>query len=298
MRYDLTSLDIFVTAAETGSLTRTAELKHLALSAISKRITELEQTAGSELLTRHARGVSLTAAGQSMLHYARQIMRLMDCMSVELNEYTGGLKGVVRLQASTSALVQFLPSELEAFLQRYPLIRMQIEERTGAAIVRAVIEGTADVGILGSHTPLRDLTAYPYHSDRLALGVPIGHVLARRKAVSFREVLPFPFVGPHADSSLWTLMMEAASAAGGSIEPRIQVSSFECMCLLVTAGLGVALLPEQVLMPHVVARRLALLRVKDAWTQRKIVIVARNPEHLSSTTRALIEHLSSPAGSP
>ncbi|AHF66579.1 helix-turn-helix domain-containing protein [Pseudomonas cichorii] len=71
MRYDLTSLDVFITVAEERNLTRSARIRHLAVSAISKRITELEAQVGSPLLLRNARGVELTPAGQSMLFYAR-----------------------------------------------------------------------------------------------------------------------------------------------------------------------------------------------------------------------------------
>ena len=295
MRYDLTSLQIFVTVAETANLTRAAEQQHLALSAISKRITELEELAGAPLLLRHARGVSLTPAGQSMLHYARQMLQLMDRMRGELSEYAGGLKGVIRLHASTSALVEFLPSELQSFLARYPMIRLQIEERTGAAIVRAVADGSADLGILGDHTALRGLASLPYHTDRLALGVYSTHPLARRKRMHFAQALDFDFVGPHAESSLWALMIQAAQNAGRTIEPRIQVSSFECMCLLVEAGLGIALLPERVLAPRSVAGSMHVVQLQDAWAQREIVIAVRDADNLPHTTRTLIEHLRQPA---
>lgn len=294
MRYDLISLEVFVAVADAANLTRAAEQQHLAVSAISKRITELEDTAGTALLQRHARGVSLTPAGQSLLHYARQMLQLVNRMKGELSEYAGGLKGVIRLHASTSALVEFLPPELKSFLERYPMIRLQIEERTGAAIVRAVADGTADIGILGNHTPLRGLASLPYHSDRLALGVPKSHPLARRKAMHFAEALDCDFVGPHAESSLWTLMTQAAQSADKVIEPRIQVSSFECMCMLVEAGLGIALLPERVLAPHVDLGHLSMVQLKDSWAQRQIVIVARDLDNMPFTTRALIEHLRQP----
>ncbi|MDM0109183.1 LysR substrate-binding domain-containing protein [Variovorax sp. J22R24] len=225
------------------------------------------------------------------------MLQLMERMRGELSEYAGGLKGVIRLHASTSALVEFLPPELHAFLKRYPMIRLQIEERTGAAIVRAVADGTADIGILGNHTPLRGLAALPYHSDRLALGVPKTHALARRKTIQFSEALAFDFVGPHAESSLWTLMMQAAQSSGKQIEPSIQVSSFECMCLLVEAGLGIALLPERVLAPHAESGHLAVVRLKDAWAERQIVIVVRDMDNMPFTTRALIEHLREPIAS-
>jgi DNA-binding transcriptional LysR family regulator len=294
MRYDLTSLEVFVAVADAASLTRAGKHLHLAVSAVSKRITELEVIASATLLQRQPRGVTLTPAGQSLLHYARQVLQLVERMRGELSEYAGGLKGVIRVHASTSALVEFLPPELQSFLAKYPGIRLQIEERTGAAIVRAVVEGTADIGLLGNHTPLRGLTSLPYHSDRLALGVPRTHALARRKSMHFAEALDCDFVGPHAESSLWTLMTQAAQSAGKAIEPRIQVSSFECMCLLVEAGLGIALLPERVLAPRAGLGHMSVVQLKDSWAQRQIVIVSRDIDNMPFTTRALIEHLRQP----
>ena len=291
MRYDLTSLEIFVAVADEANLTRAAQRQHLAVSAISKRIAELEDIAGVPLLIRQPRGVSLTPAGLSLLHHARQMLKVVDHMHSELSEYAGGVKGHIRIAASTSALTQFLPQELDVFLTRYPMIRVEIEERVGAAIVRAVADGSADLGILGNQTPLRGLLALPYHFDHLALGVPVGHPLARRKAMFFKEALAFPIVGPHVESSLWTLMTEVAQTFGQTILPRIQVSSFDCMCRLVGAKLGVALLPEEILRPHADLGRLHVVHLKDSWAQRQLVVVVRDLELLPYTTRTFIDHL-------
>jgi DNA-binding transcriptional LysR family regulator len=298
MRYDLTSLEIFVAVADAANLTRAAEQQHLAVSAISKRITELEGLAGSRLLLRHARGVSLTPAGKSLLGHARQMLHLVERMKGDLCEYAGGLKGVVRLHANTSALVQFLPPELQAFLVRYPMIRLQIEERTGAAIVGAVGAGTADIGILGGDTPLGGLQSLRYHSDRLALAIPIGHPLASRSCISYAEALEHDFVAPHADSSLWALMTRYSQATGRSLEPSIQVSSFECICQLVECGLGIALLPERLLSSHVAAGRMLALRLEDEWADRQLVVVARDLENAPSPVRALIDHLQESVARP
>ena len=107
----------------------------------------------------------------------------------------------------------------------------------------------------------------------------------------FAEALDFDFVGPHAESSLWTLMTQAAQSAGKVIEPRIQVSSFECMCMLVEVGLGIALLPEKVLASHEASGRLGVVTLKDTWAERQIVIAVRDLDSMPFTTRALIEHL-------
>jgi DNA-binding transcriptional LysR family regulator len=291
MRYDLTSLEIFVNVAECGNLTRAAERQHLAVSAISKRIGELESLAGTPLLVRYARGVALTPAGQSMLQHARQMLQVVQHMEAELGDYAGGVKGHVRMHAIASALTQFLPEELEAFLTQYPLVHVSLEERTGKATLLAVADGTADLGIVASQSPLQGLAAIPYRTDRLMLGVPLKHPLARRKAVRFADALAYPFVGPHADSSLLALMLQGAKACGVPLQQRIQVSSFDAMCRLVQTRLGITMLPAGVLAPHVAAGRIAAVALKEAWAVRTLVIVVRDPQQLSHIARTLIDHL-------
>jgi DNA-binding transcriptional LysR family regulator len=276
MRHDLTSLRLFVAVAECGSLTRAAERQHLAVSAISKRIAELEAQAGTALLVRYPRGVGLTPAGQSVLQHARQLLQVMQHLDEELGEYAGGAKGHVRLHAIASVLTQFLPEEVESFLTRYPGVNVSLEERTGKAIVRAVAEGAADVGIVAGGTGLQGLVGMAYRVDRLMLGVPPGHPLSRRRAVRFAEALDHPFVGPHADSSLSELMAQGARACGKPLRQRIQVSSFDAMCRLVETRLGISLLPAGVLMRHAAAGRLRLVALKEDWAERELRIVVRS----------------------
>src|SRR5574337_675445 len=172
MRHDLTTLKIFVSVAECSNLTRAAEREHLAVSAVSKRIAEFEELVRTPLLQRQARGVSLTPAGQSLLHYARQMLQLVQRMD--------------------AALTQFLPEDIESFLACYPLVQISMEERTDKAVVLAVADGTADLGVIAGGTPSAGLTAFPYHRDRLVIGVPKGHPLSRRKSVRFAGGLVNP----------------------------------------------------------------------------------------------------------
>lgn len=291
MRHDLTSLEIFVAVAECGNLTRAAERQHLAVSAISKRIGELEALVRTPLLQRYPRGVGLTPAGQALLHHARQVLQRVDRMDAELAEFAGGVKGHVRLHAVASALTQFLPEEIEAFLSRYPGVRVSLEERTGKAVVLAVADGSAELGVIAGLTPHAGLAAMPYHTDRLMIGVPLGHPLARRKAVRFADALDHPFVGPHADSSLAQLMAEGARACGKPLEQRVQASSFDAMCRLVQTRLGITMLPEGVLAPNVEAGRIRMVRLDEEWALRPMFLVVRDLDGLSHVARSLIEHL-------
>lgn len=131
MRYDLTSLDIFITVAEERNLTRVGRMKHLAVSAISKRVSELESQVGAPLLVRNARGVDLTPAGQSLLFYARQVRQTLAQLDQELGDYTTGVKGHLRIHAITSALSQFLPQDIADFVSIYPQIKLTSKNESG-----------------------------------------------------------------------------------------------------------------------------------------------------------------------
>lgn len=295
MRYNLTSLEVFVAVAEERNLTLAAARSHLAPSAVSKRIAELEQQIAAPLFVRTVRGMSLTPAGQSMLHYARQMLKTMQDMDDELSEFSAGVKGHVRIHAITSALGQFLPDDLQKFMQRYPLIKFDIEERVGAAIVRAVADGHADLGIFARETPAPGLQLFPYRSDQLVLAVARDHPLARHAEIAFRDVLEYEFVGPHLDSSLHKLLTAKALEAGLTVRQRIRVSSFDCLCRMVGSGLGVGVLPLGILTPLLQAMPLACVRLGDDWAERVLQIGVRDFDSLPSTARALVDQLRMPA---
>lgn len=291
MRYDLTSLDIFIAVAQERNLTRAAGLKHLAVSAVSKRITELEAQAGSPLLVRNARGVELTPAGQSMLFYARQLKQTLVSLDHELGDYASGVKGHVRIHAITSALSQFLPGDIARFVSTYPQIKFDIEERVGSAVVRAVADGRADLGIIADQTPAQGLQTAPYRQDELTLVIPRNHPLASTKSIRFSEVLEHEFIGPHLESSVHSLLTSEAEKLGKVLKLRIRISSFDCMCRMVSTGLGLAILPRTVLQPYLRSHELKAISVNEPWAQRSLLLAFRKYEEAPLTLRTLIDDL-------
>lgn len=294
MRYDLTSLDLFITVAQERNLTRASRIKHVAVSAISKRITELEAQIGSRLLVRNARGVELTPAGQSMLFYARQMQQTMTQLDTELSGYASGVKGHIRIHAITSALSQFLPADLAGFSQLYPQIKFDIEERVGSAVIRAVADGRADVGIIASQTPAQGLETYPYRHDELTVLVPVLHDLANSKSVKFEEVLRHEMVGPHLESSMHTLLTSEAAKLDMALKLRIRISSFDCMCRMVSNGLGVAVLPRSVTTQYLRSHKLKTVTLDEPWAQRTLLVALKKYDATSATLKTFIDHLKRP----
>ena len=191
MQFSLTDLTLFVQVAETGSLTRAAERVHLSLAAASARVRALEEQAQLQLLYREARGVRLTAAGEAFAHHARRMLQQAESLRGDLREYSGGVKGHVRIFANTTAVTDFLPEVLARFLAAHPSINVDLQERANQEIVRGVRDGSTDIGIVAGEVDTEGLQAIHFSTDRLLLVTPKNHKLARRKRVDFAETLAY-----------------------------------------------------------------------------------------------------------
>ncbi|AVO48320.1 LysR family transcriptional regulator [Melaminivora suipulveris] len=292
-RIDLTSLQLFVAVCESGSIGRAAQQEFIAPSAISKRLSDLEAAVGTPLLYRHSRGVTLTPAGESLLHHARNLLFGLERMHGELSEYAGGVRGHVRVHANISAIVQFLPEDLGAFARTHGQIKIDLHERLSPEVLQAVQEGAADLGLCQAPAAGVDaaLQSRPYRSDELVLVVPQGHALQARAAIKFDEVLDCDIVGLHAGSSISLAMRAAAAQAGRPLRQRIQVTGLDAMCRMIDNGLGVGLLPGRAFALMQGLGRLAAVPLDEPWARRELVLVARDFAALPMTARLLAEHL-------
>ena len=291
-RLDLTSMQLFVAVCEEGSIARAAQREHLAASAVSKRLSDLESSVDTALLYRHARGVDLTPAGETFLHHARTVLFNMDRLQVDLDEYAAGIKGHVRVHANISAIVQFLPEDLASFSHAHGQIKIDLQEHVSTDIARAVAEGQADLGIAHVTQPLRDLVTQPYRKDRLVVVVPAQHPLAEYDAVDFAQTLDYDHVGLHSNSALYLAMRRAATLANKPLRLRIQVTGLDAMCRMVQAGLGIGLLPDRAFaLLGSGMGTLQAVALTDTWAERTLQLVARNFGTLPLTARMLVEHL-------
>ena len=290
-RIDLTSLQLFVAVCELGSIGKAAEREFIAASAVSKRLSDLEATLGTALLYRHTRGVGLTPAGESLLHHARSVLFSLEKMQGELSEYADGVRGHVRVHASMSAIVQFLPEDLGAFIRNHPEVKIDLEEHLSTEVVRAVAEGASDLGICNIADGVGELQSLPYRTDKLVLIVPKGHVLRGHAAIHFEASLDYDQVGLHTNSSIYIAMQQAAAAAGCTIKLRIHVTGLDAMCRMIQNGLGLGVMPQRAFELMNSVGQLESIELLDDWATRRINLVARDFSSLPVTARLLVEHL-------
>ncbi|WP_159590544.1 LysR substrate-binding domain-containing protein [Hydrogenophaga sp. BPS33] len=286
---EFTTLKLFAAVAESGSVSAAAEKSHLTIAAVSKRIRDLEQSVGSQLFLRHARGMTLTLAGQALLKYAREIVFTVDRMEGELRQIAKGLVGTVRVAAAGSAIAHFLPEDLKQFADRHPNVAIDLsEESTSDEVLAALVEGRVDIGILFGPLDNPALTAYEYHRDSLCLVVPRGHALARFPKVRFADALVYDFIAPARRSSVMQMLL---AHSGGALKTRIHVRSNDAICRMVGAGMGVGICPTESARGYRRPHEIRFLELDEPWAQRQLVIAVRAPEQgLSGAAQLFLAH--------
>ncbi len=288
-RFDFVTLRLFCAVAHTGSITKGAATCHLALSAASRRLSDFEAATGSQLLERSKKGVLLTPAGHLALQHCIRLFQGLERFNSELSDYSQGIRGHVRLWANMSSLTECLPSILHTFLSDHADIVVELEEQLSGDIARALIDGIADVGVLADETPMDGLTVLPFQTNELVLLCHASHPLAKRKVVHFNTCLQYDFVGLNRGSSLLELTSRAAEKEGQHMHMRVQVRSFDAMCHMIAAGLGVGVLPLGACASQVQALKLKVVRLQDAWAQRKLVVAFNPQRELSPSAQLLLE---------
>jgi DNA-binding transcriptional LysR family regulator len=290
-RVDLITLRLFVAVCEDGSLSRAANRLLLATSAASKRLNNLEHTLRVKLFVRQHRGMSLTPAGTILLRHVRIVIANLESMLLDLEGNADHISGKVTLLANPSSIVGFLPEDIQAFFGSHRQIRLELEERSSAEVVRGIEDGVADIGICSSGASTRALTTLPYRRDRLVVAIPAGHSLAAYDALAFVDTLAFDHVGLHAATSIFRQSQRAARQAGLNFHVRTHVPSFDAVCRMVQAGVGISLIPDRIFQILGQAMGLRAIPLLDVWAERELLVVVRSPAKLAPAPRLMFDHL-------
>ena len=290
-RVDFVTLKLFCSIVQSGSITKGASACNLALSAASRRISDFEETVGVPLLDRSVKGVTVTPAGHAVMQHALRLFQGFEQLSNELGEYSKGVKGHVRLWANMSALTEFLPSALASFLKANTEIQVEVEEQLSGDIVRALMDGIADIGVFAEGPVTSGLDTQIIGRDQLVIVCSKEHQLSKRKVISFEECLQYDFVGLNRGSSLLELTSRSAEKLGKQMRLRIQVRSYDAMCQMIAVNLGIGVLPYQACEAQIRAMNLKVVQLDDSWAKRNLLLAMKaNPSQLPAAT-LLSQHL-------
>lgn len=293
MHFDLADLRLFLHLAECKNLTRGASAAALSPAAASSRLKALENQLNARLFYRDSRGLALTHAGEVLQRHARAIMRQVEHVRNDFLALSSESVGHFRIFANTTPITETLPSALAAFMKDRPNVTVDIQERTTREVLRGVIDSAADIGVLSVPRPFEagDLQHRLFATDRLVLVVPKGHLLSQRDTVSFGECLNVPHVGLR-ESTLQSYIVEQAGLLNRKLSMRVLMSSYETMCGMIAAGVGVGVLPESCATRYIRAGLpLQVVKLSDSWSLRERYIIYRDLDALPLCARAFVDTL-------
>lgn len=290
--FDLVTLRVFKAAVEERSLVRAAERENIALSAVSRRIAEMEGRVGTALLRRHDRGVEPTAAGSVLMSRLATLFDILDHTVADLEAFAAGVRGKIRLQVNPSSLAGPFPEDLATFCRLHPDIDVLVEERISTDIFHAVQIGTADVGLVSATMLAPNLHVLRWRDDRLVIVLPAGHRLAvEGPPLRFIDMVHEAFVGLSATMALQNVYRREAALLGVTLRERANVGSFDGVRRMIQAGFGVSILPEGGARPYADSMGLVIRPLDEPWAERPLGICLRDLQTLSSASRLFVAHL-------
>jgi DNA-binding transcriptional LysR family regulator len=244
---ELRHLEHFVAVAEERNFTRAARRLHLVQSALSVSIRSLERELHTALFERTTREVNLTDAGRILLPEARRTLDAAASAQAAVAGAQAGLRGTLRLGMMQVISVADIGSLIARFHRERPLVDIKPRTALGgsAAMISDVRRGSLDAAFVAVSGPDQPgLTATTLASERMLLGCPPDHPLARRAVVSIGELADEPFVDYSPGWGTRTVADQLFARAGVERSIGIEVPDSSIHASLVRAGLGVAILPE------------------------------------------------------
>ena len=272
MKLDTTTVRLVLAIAEECSISRAADKLTLAVAAASRRVSDLEQQLGAKLFKRVPHGVEITESGIKLLQYLRQIDNLIDRLEGDARALNEGLDGRIIIGSPKAVIIQFLAGEISAIQRKYPAISLKIVEENSKIVQQLLRDKVIDVGIYEKRSGFLDLPKLPYHEDRLVLVYSHAHFQFPGGPVGIDDFLDLPVVSLGEGSAVLAAVQRAYRSRGRLFPNNFAVSGFDTMLALVRSGLGVGLMPPEVLRSFHPEASLVAAELSGDWHQRSYVL--------------------------
>jgi DNA-binding transcriptional LysR family regulator len=269
-------LTVFYTVAEKGSFSRAAKALYLTQPAVTFQVKQLEEEYGTPLFHRAPEGISLTKAGEILRRYAGEIMALYAAADREIGALTGLLRGRLVIGASTTPGEYLLPKIVGAFKRERPQVEIVMEIANTDEVVRKLVEGAFDLGVVGRPVDYPRLVQEAFGEDEIVVAVSAHSDLARKTALEAKTLRAHRLILREEGSATRQTALDALKAAGVRAEDlniAMSLGSTEAIKAAVEADLGISLISRWALLKEARLGTVVSLRVKGADLRRQFYLI-------------------------
>ena len=243
---DLRQLRAFLAVADELHFGRAAALLRIAQPALSQQIRRTERELGVDLFVRTSRSVALTPAGRVLQGRARSLLQQARRDLDEAMRVGRGEVGRLDVGFVVSALPLGPIERVQAFRERYPLVRVELTEGYSSQLLARIVRGELDLAVVRDPDPDPAVRLLPFRTERFVAAVPRGHRLADRASIRGAELLDDPFVFFPPEAGAVATERNLAPVVSGGRRPVVvqEATTWATVLHLVGAGLGVTVAPE------------------------------------------------------
>lgn len=270
----------FVKVARKQHVTNAAEELHVAQSAVSRQIHQLEEELGVSLFKQVGRNLQLTPAGRLFLLRAETILSQLDKAVIEIRQLLDPELGEVRLGFPHSLGINLVPSIVAAFRKEHPQVKFRFKIGKYNSLIHDVINNEVDIALI-SPLPIGNqlLKGDLLLTEQLYAVLPPSHRLAGHSSIRLDQLKNEPFVVFSEGYSLRSIVMEACDQAGFVPEIGFEGEETDTIRGLVAAGMGVSLLPELALI-EINPLQPVKVKLSEPHVTRSIGLIYRSNEKL------------------
>jgi DNA-binding transcriptional LysR family regulator len=294
---EIRQLLAFVTVAARRNFTRAAQELSLTQPAVTRQVGGLESELGTKLMDRLGRRTELTSAGQALLPYAEEILRLADEARRKVLDINHGVAGHLSIGASSTAATYFLPPLLNSYRNAFPQVQLSVATGASPRVGDMVRSGGVDIGIVMDHQDQAGIGAVVLATYEVCLATAPNHPLARSgpgDEISLDAALGnSPLIVMQPGATLRTYVERLLAVADIPFRPSIELDNVEAIKKMIEAGIGISILPEIAIGAERAAGTLVALPIRDLpVAQQQIAAIYREDRYLSAAMRGFLDILS------
>lgn len=287
------TLKVFCDLVDLESFSLAAERNFITQSAVSQQIRSLEDKFKRRLLerVRGRREVKLTPAGDVFYKESKKVLAAYDEMQESLRGIVGKIGGTVKVATVYSVGLHELPVKVREFMTKFPAAKIDLEYSRTTRVVRDVLSGTVELGVLAFPEPRRGLTIVPMPDNRLVLIAPPDHKFATRKKVKVTDLQGQDFVLFERDVPTRKAMDKIFKENAVEVKKVAEFDNIETIKRAVEVGFGLAIVPETAVTEAKRAGTLAVVELAEKYWVRSVGVIHRSDRNLSLAAKKFVQLL-------
>ena len=292
------SLKVFCDLVELQSFSLAAERNFVTQSAVSQQVKSLEDKFKRRMLerVRGRREVKLTPAGEVFYREAKNVLEAYDHLNESLRGLVGKIGGTVKVATVYSVGLHEMPAKVGEFMSKFPSAKIDLEYSRTTRVVRDVLNGSVELGVIAFPEPRRGLTIVQMPPNKLVLICPPDHPLAKKPRVRAKELNGQDFVLFERDTPTRKATDRILRSKGVEVKKAAEFDNIETIKRAVEVGFGVAIVPEPAVMDEKRSGRLAVVEMSEKEWIRQIGVLYRSDRELSLAAKKFVAILEESSG--